>query len=132
MTIGWALHDRLKKDLVVNALSKAILERNPQPGLIFHSDCGSQYASHKVQRILKARGFRQSMCGKGNCFDNVIMESFFSSLKKELVRLETFHSKEKAQRSTFEYIEIFYNRQRRHSALNYKTPLEYYHETAQT
>lgn len=130
--VGWALNDRLKKDLVVHALHKAILERNPREGLIFHSDRGSQYASHEVRKILKARGIRQSMCGKGSCYDNAMMESFFSSLKKELVRLETFHSKEKAWRSIFEYIEVFYNRQRRHSALNYKTPVEYYLEATQT
>jgi transposase InsO family protein len=130
--VGWALHERLKKDLVLNALRKAILARDPQPGLIFHSDRGSQYASHEVRKILKARDIRQSMCGQGNCYDNAMMESFFSSLKKELVRLETFHSKRQAWRSIFDYIEIFYNRQRRHSALNYKTPVEYYREVTQT
>lgn len=130
--VGWTLHNRLTKDLVVNALGKAILESDPQQGLIFHSDRGSQYASHEVRRILKARGIRQSMCGKGNCYDNAMIESFFSSLKKELVRLETFHSKEQAWRSIFEYIEIFYNRQRRHSSLYYRTPVEYYREAAQT
>ncbi len=78
-----------------------------------------------MRNILKARGIRQSMSHKGNCFDNAMMESFFSSLKKELVRLETFHSREKARYFVFDYIEIFYNRQRRHSALNYKTPVMY-------
>ena len=130
--IGWALEERLKKDLVVHALRKALMDREPQPGLIFHSDRGSQYASHQVRKILKARGIRQSMCGKGNCYDNAMMESFFSSLKKELVRLETFHSKKQAWRSVFDYIEVFYNRQRRHSALNYRTPVEYYLEATQT
>jgi putative transposase len=130
--VGWALEERLKKDLVVNALHKALTNRDPQPGLIFHSDRGGQYASFEVRRILKARGIRQSMCGKGNCYDNAMMESFFSSLKKELVRLETFHSKEQAWRSVFDYIEVFYNRQRRHSALNYRTPMEYYREAIQT
>lgn len=130
--VGWALHERLNKDLVLAALRKAILARDPQPGLIFHPDRGSQYASHEVRKILKARDIRQSMCGKGNCYDNAMMESFFSSLKKELVRLETFHSKRQAWRSVFDYIEIFYNRQRRHSALNYKTPVEYYREATQT
>jgi putative transposase len=130
--VGWALEERLKKDLVVHALHKALMDRDPQPGLIFHSDRGSQYASHEVRKILKARGIRQSMCGKGNCYDNAMMESFFSSLKKELVRLETFHSKEQASRSVFDYIEVFYNRQRRHSALNYRTPVEYYLEATQT
>ncbi len=130
--VGWALHDRLKKELVATALRKALLKRDPAPGLIFHSDRGSQYASRLVRKILDARGIRPSMSGKGDCFDNAMMESFFSSLKKELVRLETFHSKAKALRSLFEYIEVFYNRQRRHSALNYQTPLEYYREACQT
>ena len=129
--VGWALHDRLKKELVAIALRKALLKRDPAPGLIFHSDRGSQYASHLVRKILNARGIRPSMSGKGDCFDNAMMESFFSSLKKELVRFETFHSKDKALRSLFEYIEVFYNRQRRHSALNYQTPLDYYREACQ-
>ncbi len=130
--VGWALHDRLSKILVVDALIEALQERSPQPGLIFHSDRGSQYASHKVKKILKAWHIHQSMCNKGNCFDNAMMESFFSSLKKELVHLMTFHSKDQARRAIFEYIEIFYNRQRRHSALNQKSPLEYYQYAAQT
>ena len=130
--VGWALHDRLKKELVVTALCKALVNRDPHPGLIFHSDRGSQYASHEAGKILEARGIRQSMCGKGNCYDNAMMESFFSSLKKELVRLQTFHSRSQAHRSVFEYIEIFYNRQRRHSSLNYMTPVEYYREASQT
>jgi len=130
--VGWALHDRLSKALVVNALTKALQERNPQPGLIFHSDRGSQYASHKVKKILEAWHIHQSMSHKGNCFDNAMMESFFSSLKKELVHLMTFHSKDQARRAIFEYIEIFYNRQRRHSALNQKSPLEYYQDATQT
>jgi Transposase and inactivated derivatives len=130
--VGWALHDRLKKDLVVTALHKAFVNRDPQPGLIFHADRGSQYASHEVGKILEVRGIRQSMCGKGNCYDNAMMESFFSSLKKELVRLQTFHSRSQAHRSIFDYIEIFYNRQRRHSALNYMSPVEYYREATQT
>jgi transposase InsO family protein len=129
--VGWAMHDRLKKDLVVTALHKAILNRDPQPGLIFHADRGSQYARSEVGKILQARGIRQSMCGKTS-YDNAMMESFFSSLKKELVRLLTFHSRSQALRSIFEYIEIFYNRQRRHSALNYMTPVEYYREATQT
>ena len=126
--VGWALYERLTKDLVVKALMKALAKRNPQPGLIFHSDRGSQYASHRVRSILKAWQVHQSMSSTGDCFDNAIMESFFSSLKKELVHLRTFHSRNQAKNCIFEYIEIFYNRQRRHSALNHKSPLEYYHE----
>ena len=129
--VGWALHDRLNKALVVDSLSKSLLSCSPQPGLIFHSDQGSQYASDKVKKILKAWHIRQSMSHKGDCFDNVMMESFFSSLKKELVYLTTFHSKDQARRTIFEYIEIFYNRQRRHSALNQKSPLEYYQNATQ-
>jgi transposase InsO family protein len=87
---------------------------------------------HKVKKILKAWHIHPSMCNKGDYFDNVMMESFFSSLKKELVHLLTFHSKDQAHRVIFEYIEIFYNRQRRHSALNQKSPLEYYQDAAQT
>jgi len=124
--VGWALHEHLNKALVADSLSKALHLCSPQPGLIFHSDRGSQYASDKVKKILKAWHIRQSMSNKGNCFDNAMMESFFSSLKKELVYLMTFHSKDQARRAIFEYIEIFYNRQRRHSALNHKSPLEYY------
>jgi len=126
--VGWTLYKRMTKELVVNALLKALEKRNPQPGLIFHSDRGSQYASHRVRRILNAWQIHQSMSSKGDCFDNAIMESFFSSLKKELVHLKTFHSRSQAKSYVFDYIEIFYNRQRRHSALNHKSPLEYYLE----
>ena len=126
--VGWTLYTRLTKELVAHALLKALEKRDPEPGLIFHSDRGSQYASHRVRSILNAWQARQSMSSKGDCFDNAIMESFFSSLKKELVHLKSFHSRSQAKIYIFDYIEIFYNRQRRHSALNHKTPLEYYHE----
>lgn len=126
--VGWTLYRRMTKELVANALLKALEKRDPEPGLIFHSDRGSQYASHRVRRILRAWQVKQSMSSRGDCFDNAIMESFFSSLKKELVHLRTFHSRAQANSSVFDYIEIFYNRQRRHSALNHKTPLEYYRE----
>ena len=126
--VGWTLYKRMTKELVANALLKALEKRDPEPGLIFHSDRGSQYASHRVGSILNAWQIHQSMSSKGDCFDNAIMESFFSSLKKELVHLKTFHSRAQANSYVFDYIEIFYNRQRRHSALNHKTPLEYYLE----
>ena len=126
--VGWTLYERLTKDLVANALMKALQKRNPQPGLIFHSDRGSQYASYRVRSILKACQIQQSMSSTGDCFDNAMMESFFSSLKKELVHLQTFHTRNQAKICVFDYIEIFYNRERRHSALNHKTPLEYYHD----
>jgi transposase InsO family protein len=126
--VGWTLYKRMTKELVVNALLKALEKRAPEPGLIFHSDRGSQYASQRVRNVLNAWQIQQSMSSKGDCFDNAIMESFFSSLKKELVHLKTFHSRSQAQNYVFDYIEIFYNRQRRHSALNHKSPLEYYLE----
>ena len=129
--VGWALEDRLTKDLVVQAAGNSLRTRTPQAGLIFHSDRGSQYASSELRRLLRMWRVRQSMSGTKSCYDNALMESFFSSLKRELVHLETFHSKAQARRSVFEYIEIFYNRQRRHSALNHKTPLEYYLEATQ-
>jgi putative transposase len=129
--VGWTLRERLAKDLVVDALLKGLRMRRPGAGLIFHSDRGAQYASLEVRTVLRHWQARQSMGGRKSCFDNAIMESFFSSLKRELVYLETFHSKAQAQRAIFEYIEIFYNRQRRHSALNLKTPVEYYREAAQ-
>lgn len=130
--IGWALRERLTKDLVITAVRSAIVKRNPTNGLIFHSDRGSQYASNEVKKILKARDIRQSMSQKGDCYDNAMMESFFGSMKKELNRLETFYSKKQAWRFIFDYIEVFYNRQRRHSSLNYKTPVEYSSEATQT
>jgi putative transposase len=129
--VGWALRDRLTKELVVESLQKGLRARTPQAGLIFHSDRGGQYASSEVRKLLRMWRVRQSMSGTGSCFDNAVMESFFSSLKRELVHLETFHTKAQARRSVFEYIEIFYNRQRRHSSLNHKTPLEYYREATQ-
>jgi len=129
--VGWALRDRLTKELVVESLQKGLRARTPQAGLIFHSDRGGQYASSEVRKLLRMWRVRQSMSGTGSCFDNAVMESFFSSLKRELVHLETFHTKAQARRSIFEYIEIFYNRQRRHSFLNHKTPLEYYREATQ-
>jgi transposase InsO family protein len=129
--VGWALRDRLAKELVVESLAKGLRARTPQAGLTFHSDRGGQYASSEVKRLLRMWHVRQSMSGRGSCFDNAVMESFFSSLKRELVHLETFHTKAQARRSVFAYIEIFYNRQRRHSSLNHKTPLEYYREATQ-
>lgn len=129
--VGWRLRERPTKDLVVAALLKGLQTRRPEAGLIFHSDRGAQYASLAVRNVLRRWRVRQSMGGRGDCFDNAIMESFFSSLKRELVHLETFHTKAQAQQAIFEYIEVFYNRQRRHSALNQRTPLGYYREAAQ-
>ncbi len=129
--VGWTLRDRPTKELVVDALLKGLRGRTPEAGLVFHSDRGAQYASLEVRNLLKSWHVRQSMSGQGSCFDNAVMESFFSSLKRELVHLETFHTKAQARQSVFDYIEIFYNRQRRHSSLNQRSPMEYYREATQ-
>jgi putative transposase len=129
--VGWTLRERPTKDLVVDALLKGLRTRRPEAGLIFHSDRGAQYASFEVRNLLRQWQARQSMSGRKSCFDNAVMESFFSSLKRELVHLETFHTKAQARQSVFEYIEIFYNRQRRHSSLNQRSPMEYYREATQ-
>lgn len=123
--IGWAIMDNVKANLVMKALSMAIVNRNPGKDIIFHSDRGTQYTSKEVRSILNLYGFRQSMSGKGNCYDNAITETFFSTLKKELVYLTEFKTRETASSSVFEYIEIFYNRQRMHSSLGYLSPVEF-------
>ncbi len=123
--IGWSIMERPTADIVTNAIKMAITNRRPDQGVIFHSDRGSQYTSNKVRDLLIQYGFKQSMSGNGNCYDNAITETFFSSLKKELVYLTKFETKEQARREIFEYIEIFYNRQRSHSSLDYLSPVEY-------
>jgi putative transposase len=112
--IGWSLEQRPTADLVSKALTMAITNRRPDKGAIFHSDRGSQYASNKIRNILAHYGFRQSMSGKGNCYDNAITETFFSTLKKELVYLTEFETRQQARAEIFEFIEIYYNRQRLH------------------
>lgn len=123
--VGWSMSSRLKETLVLTAIKQAVKQRKPKEGLIFHSDRGSQYDSDRVRNYLKRHGFRQSMGQRGSCYDNAIMETFFGALKSERVHFEKYESRMQAMVSLFDYIEIFYNRQRRHSALNYKTPEEY-------
>lgn len=125
MIVGWSMLNRITDDLVMSALIQAVKQRRPASGVIFHSDRGSQYDSLEVKRYLKRHGFRQSMSHKGSCYDNAITESFFHSLKTELVHSEKYETRMEAMVSLFEYIEIFYNRKRRHSALGYKTPEEF-------
>ena len=127
--VGWSMNMSLSQELVINALKQAMGRRNPSPGLLFHSDRGLQYASEAVRELLKEREFIQSMCGKGNCYDNAIMESFFGSLKTEWVGSENYKTRSEARKSIFEYIEIFYNRVRRHSALGYLSPFDYERQT---
>jgi transposase InsO family protein len=123
--IGWSIMERPVAEIVTNAIKMAITNRRPGQGVIFHSDRGSQYTSNKVRNLLNQYRFKQSMSGNGNCYDNAITETFFSTLKKELIYLTKFETKEQARREIFEYIEIFYNRQRLHSSLGYLSPVEY-------
>jgi len=129
---GWSMDERMKSDLVASALMMAYERRNPGAGLLHHSDRGSQYASQDYQEMLKAYGMQGSMSRKGNCWDNAPMESFFHTLKTELTHHEKYRSREEARRSIFEYIEVFYNRQRLHSSLGYKTPAEFEQEFQET
>ena len=119
---GWSMSERLKGSLAVDAMRRALQNRRPPPGLICHSDRGVQYASGGYRRLLRVHKARASMSGKGNCLDNAPMESFFGSLKTELVHRARFRSRREAKAALFEYIAIFYNRQRRHSSIGYRTP----------
>jgi putative transposase len=116
---------RIDSRLVVDALEMALDGRSPGEGLVAHSDRGSQYASDHYQQLLSDHGIVCSMSRRANCWDNAPMESFFASLKKELTRGEVFATREQARASLFEYIEVFFNRVRRHSSLGYRSPAEY-------
>jgi transposase InsO family protein len=123
--VGWSLRERMTAELVCEALDAAVRLRRPAPGLVFHSDRGSQYASHAFRRRLWRYRMRQSMSRKGNCWDNAVAESFFATLKKELVRDRPFETKAGARSEVFEYIEVFYNRRRAHSQLDYESPTSF-------
>jgi putative transposase len=123
--VGWAMSSRIDSRLVVDALEMALTARRPGAGLVAHSDRGSQYASAHYQGLLTRHGIACSMSRRGNCWDNAPMESFFASLKKELTHGESFATREEARSSLFEYIEVFFNRIRRHSSLGYMSPAEY-------
>jgi len=117
--------DHMESRLVVDALELAVRRRLPEEGLLAHSDRGGQYASDHYQRLLGKHGIECSMSDKGQCWDNAPMESFFASLKKELVHHEDYASRAEARASIVEYIETFYNPRRRHSSLGYVSPAEY-------
>ena len=123
--VGWAMDSTMSKQLVIDALNQAIGRRRPPKGVIFHSDRGSQYASHDFQNLLKKHHFVPSMSGKGNCYDNACMESFFHLLKTELVYFQNYKTRAQAKQSIFQYIEIFYNRIRLHSKLGYISPCDF-------
>lgn len=123
--IGWAMHKRMKTALVTDALKMALMRRKIRSPLLLHSDQGSQYAAADYRAMLATNGIECSMSRKGNCWDNAVAESFFHTLKTELVHHEDYRSRSEAKASIFEYIEVFYNRQRRHSHLGQVAPLAF-------
>lgn len=123
--VGWAMADHLRAELPIEALEMAIRSRKPAEGLIHHSDRGSQYACHAYRAVLENYGIQCSMSGRGDCYDNAVIESFFKTLKTELVYQHDYATRPEAMASIFGYIEIFYNRQRRHSSLGYLSPEEF-------
>lgn len=123
--VGWSMSTRLKTDIALDALNMAIARHRPPPGLIHHSDRGCQYASHRYRRRLEQIGALASMSRKGNCLDNAPCESFIGSLKTELVHDADFATRSIARRAIFEYLEVYYNRHRLHSALDYLSPVDF-------
>lgn len=123
--VGWSMDDNMKVSLVNDALKMAIKHRNPPKGLLWHTDRGSQYASYSHKDLLKKHEIVQSMSRKGNCWDNAVAESFFKTLKSDLVYKKYFYTKKQAQREIFEYIEFYYNRTRSHSYLGNLSPVRF-------
>jgi putative transposase len=125
--VGWAMDNRMTAELIKNALKMALKQRSTQAQsyLVVHSDRGSQYASFQHQALLQEYGLTASMSRKANCWDNAVVESFFKTLKAELIYHEHYVTRTEASASIFEYIEVFYNRQRRHSTIGYAFPEEY-------
>jgi transposase InsO family protein len=123
--VGWALQATLASVLVEEALQMAVGRRQPPPGLLHHSDQGSQYAGHDYQALLQAHEFQCSMSRKGNCWDNAVVERFFGTLKREWTQARSFRTHQEAKAAVIEYIEMFYNSHRRHSTLGYLSPNEF-------
>ena len=123
--VGWAMRETMEVELALSALRMAREARHPAPGLIVHSDRGSQYSAGEYRAELAAHGMVASMSGKGDCYDNAVAESFFSTLEFELLMQHDWHTKGEARRAIFRYIETWYNRKRRHSTLGYLSPAEY-------
>ena len=128
--VGWAVSNKMKKDLAIRALEMAVNLRQPPEGCIHHTDRGSQYCSHDYQKLLKRYGFKASMSGKGNCYDNAMVETFFKTLKAELVWRQPWHTRRQCELALFQYINGFYNPRRRHSALGYKSPVTFERKAA--
>jgi transposase InsO family protein len=123
--VGWSMAEHMRAELVNDALLMALWKRKPETGLLWHSDRGSQYASDSHRQLLKHFGIRQSMSRRGDCWDNAVSESFFHTLKTELVHHRCYQTRAEAKQDLFEYIEVFYNRERLHSAINYWSPVDY-------
>ena len=123
--IGWSMHKRVDQSLTRDALEMALSQREPQKGLIHHSDQGAEYTNYAYQGFVKEHNMVASMSRRGECHDNAVVESFFKSIKVELVKQQKFRTPEEARSAIFEYIEIFYNRKRLHSTLGYVAPVEY-------
>lgn len=123
--VGWAMSARIDQQLVLDALNMALLQRRVKPGLIHHTDQGRQYSGAAYLAVLKQHGIIASMSRRGNCYDNAVAESFFSSLKNELIHHSSFKTRDEAKTAIFEYVEVFYNRQRRHQSLDYCSPVDY-------
>lgn len=123
--VGWSVDRLLERALPIKALTMALTQRRPLSGLLHHSDRGSQYASAEYQSLLSQHGLTSSMSRAGDCWDNAVVESFFATLKTELVRGANWQTREQAKHAVVEFIEVWYNRQRRHQTLNYRTPVQY-------
>lgn len=123
--VGWAMSNRIDQQPVLDALRMALAQRCPEPGLIHHSDQGQQYAGAAYRAVLTEHAVIQSMSRKGNCLDNAVAESFFSNLKNELVHHILFEDRDEARSAIFDYLEVFYNRQRPHQSLGFKSPVNY-------
>jgi putative transposase len=123
--VGWSMARHMRAELCLDALSMALGQRSPQPNMLHHSDRGSQYASHDYRDALRYRGIVCSMSGKGDCWDNAAVESFFATLKKELIHRRPWPTVREVRSAIVEYIEVFYNRKRKHSTLGYISPVEF-------
>jgi putative transposase len=127
--VGWSMAEHMRTELVLDALQMALDHRRPEPGLIHHSDQGSQYVSLTFGQTARAAGIAQSMGSRGDCFDNAVAESFFATLKKELINRRPWPTKAELRSEIFDYIEIFYNRQRRHGTLGMRSPADFENST---
>jgi len=123
--VGWSMADHMRTELVTDALQMALARRRPPPGLIWHSDQGSQFVALAFGQQARAAGIAQSMGSRGDCWDNAVAESFFATLKKELIHRRSWPTKGELRTELFDYIEVFYNRQRRHRTLGQRSPVEF-------